>query len=291
MLRPLLFPILLTVIYLFGSLVAVPFHYLLTPALDIPLHKTVGFTVKLTGLLLGFLYLRLLALPASAAFGVANKGIRSPLLRYFLAGMLLVFLVDVSLYLLDINQLSPKLYDRGVAGLVLMLIKGISVGLVVSLMEEIIFRGTLYSGLHKQSGAISAIVITATLYSITHFIKFPALPPGQEVALFTGWELLGNAFTELSQPGTIGASISLFALGILFGIVRWHTQSLIPCIGLHIAIITGHKLNLYVTDYNPENSYAWLVNGNYNHLGLLTSGWFCLAISAYLFRIYKKRYI
>lgn len=81
-------------------------------------------------------------------------------------------------------------------GLLLVLIAGL-----VPLAEEIFFRGLVYPLLRARGGVVLAVGVSAALFAVVHFI--PVLMP------------------------------ALFYIGLLFGIVREQTRSIVPCVILH----------------------------------------------------------
>ena len=69
--------------------------------------------------------------------------------------------------------------------------------------EELYFRGLLYGRLDERFGIASAVVGSAGIFGLAH------IEP--------------NAFP------------ALFALGLILGVIRWRSNSIWPCVGVHAA--------------------------------------------------------
>jgi len=104
-------------------------------------------------------------------------------------------------------------------------------------LEEILFRGIILDGFLKNYKTAHAILISALLFALIH----------------------GN----LTQ-GT-GALI----LGILLGWIYWKTDSIIPCILLHL-INNGLAFfaTFYATDQNSEKSLQDIINNDLLYVAL-----------------------
>lgn len=87
------------------------------------------------------------------------------------------------------------------------------------LFEEICFRGFLYEGFERSwLGPVGAIVVTALVWASIH-LQY-----------------------DLFDMGVI------FVSGLLLGVVRWRTRSLLPCLALHAAwnAVATAQVILYV---------------------------------------------
>jgi hypothetical protein len=103
---------------------------------------------------------------------------------------------------------------------------------VVSILEELLFRGAVYGALRRAHGATVAVVGSAVLYSVVHFFDRPAPPPS--VDAWTGWTTLGamlHGFTQWDRM--IPGFLSLAVAGGILAWIRERTGSLTVGIGLH----------------------------------------------------------
>jgi hypothetical protein len=74
------------------------------------------------------------------------------------------------------------------------------------LVEEVIYRGLLYSAIQRSLGVGSAVVIVTALFAGVHF-----------------WQYWGS-------PGTI---VSICLLSLIITLIRVRTDNLLPCVVFH----------------------------------------------------------
>jgi len=140
-----------------------------------------------------------------ADFKLSWKNISSVPIQYYL------LIVPSFLLLYAIDRLNRILADHWWHGpvaipgkpthvLVLLLLAG---ALCAPVVEEILFRGLLFSWLQKKMSLLGAIIVSALVFSVTHFN-----PAG--FAMFT-------------------------AAGVIFAWLTWKSRSLWPAIFLHMA--------------------------------------------------------
>jgi membrane protease YdiL (CAAX protease family) len=154
--------------------------------------------------------------------------------------------------------------------------------LVISLIEEPLFRGILISGLRKKLSLYSAILVSALYYAGLHFLNSSIEIPQEAIHLFSGFTLLADALAHLFRPEIISAFIALVMVGVFLALIRTqlHT-SLGLCIGCHTCWVWQIKMNksLFNTDFN--SNYAYLVSHYDGVIGPLVSGWLLLAVLAF----------
>jgi uncharacterized protein len=106
-------------------------------------------------------------------------------------------------------------------------------GLAVAFIEETFLRGAMHTGIERESGARAALILTAVVYSATHFFASFRIPAA-EVSPSSGVALLAGTLQSFAHPLAIAdAFLCLFAVGILLGRVRAATGNIAACIGLH----------------------------------------------------------
>jgi hypothetical protein len=212
----------------------------------------------------------------------------SPLWRGFLTGLIIVFLLGIILSLSGVYRLHPE-RDYSIIPIILLLAGAVATGFAVSLFEETVFRGGLLQGLRQKTNPHIAVIATSLVYAAVHFINYPEPSPGEEINGLTAVSWLIPAYSDLVAPGTFDAFVSLFILGVLLGIVRIHTQSILPCIALHAGLVAGVKLFRYFLEYRPGGSYDFLVSGLDHRLGWLAAGLLTLATGFYYSHYCKSR--
>ncbi|MCP4846321.1 MAG: CPBP family intramembrane metalloprotease [Verrucomicrobiaceae bacterium] len=170
---------------------------------------------------------------------------------FFLAGGFLLILgcAYLALGLFE----SDKGFDLRMAG------KFMVTALVVSLLEEWIFRGMLLDAVLRSSRQSIALLFVTFFFALVHFLK----PPGTidlndaDVKLTTGFWIIGQIFIHFGNPVFIAAEFAtLFAVGWVLGWARLRTCSLWLSIGLHSGWVFSYELYRYHTfmprQYSPE---------------------------------------
>ena len=158
-------------------------------------------------------------------------------------GLLTLLPVFIVLYLLGINVLDEtQLWTTG------WIIKNVMISLLlallISLIEEPLFRGLLLVSLQKKLPVMLAILISASYYAALHFINSNTHIATQDLKLYSGFTLLTEAFTNLLNPAIFSAFLALLMVGIFLGVLRTQLKaSLGFCIGCHTCWVWQIKLN------------------------------------------------
>lgn len=137
--------------------------------------------------------------------------------------------------------------------------KFMATALVVSLLEEWLFRGLLLDAVLRSARKWVALLFVTFFFALVHFLK----PPGSimvsdaDVNLSTGFWMVGQIFMHFGNPVFIAAEFAtLFALGWVLGWARLRTSSLWLGIGLHSGWVFSYELYKYHTfmpkRYTPE---------------------------------------
>jgi membrane protease YdiL (CAAX protease family) len=109
---------------------------------------------------------------------------------------------------------------------------------VVSILEEALFRGAIL-GLFRRAAPVGvALFCTTFLFAAVHFLK-----PDDDVEITTvtwtsGFALLPHTFHQFTNPMMLLAGFTtLFVLGWVLGLATVRTHALWMSIGLHIGVI------------------------------------------------------
>jgi len=103
----------------------------------------------------------------------------------------------------------------------------------VAFIEETFLRGAMQTGIERESGTTAAVILTAVIYSATHFFASFKIPP-DEVTAWSGVDLLSGTLHLFAHPlGIADAFLCLLAVGIVLGTIRAATGNIAACIGLH----------------------------------------------------------
>ena len=208
------------------------------------------------------------------------------LLQGFGLGFMTLMPVFIALYVLKVNVIDEthtwtvELLARNMAISLLL-------ALIISLIEEPIFRGILLVGLSKKLPVMAAILISSTYYAALHFLSSKTDIPVQDINLFSGFKLLGGAFANLFNPNILSAFLALLMVGIFLGLLRTRVNaSLGLCIGCHTCWVWQIKMSksLFNTDYSSK--YLYLVSSYDGVIGPLVTGWLLFAIAGYF--VYQR---
>ena len=199
----------------------------------------------------------------------------------FISGLLILSVVIFLLLFLQIRTLEPD------ASLSLSIIlKALLAGVTVALIEETLFRGLFFKLSLRWHNAISAILISSFFYAILHFIKPDIHIDQTHLSMISGFEVIMNAFKGLSSLQA-DDFLALFSVGILLATVRYKTQSLNHCIGLHASWVFLIKICKDLTDGNPSSDWAFL-SGNYDGIiGWFSFAWLIVCTIAYVVFVIK----
>jgi CAAX protease family protein len=268
---------------LFGAIVAYPVYSGLAYFNEVPFHKVISRTTSLSGLLFAILYLRFYGLLSKEglAWNTGRQTKTKMFVSGLISGLIILFLLDSALLLLGIYQFDARV-DWHAITLLKIAFRALMTGMLVGLIEEIIFRGALFGGLSKQANASVALLVTSLVYAAVHFLKYRAVPADVDIGWLTGVDIFPAALFRFSNPVTIDSFITLFILGVLFALIRIRSGSIIACIGLHAGIVAGLKLFNYLTNFSGGTQYDFLVNKIDHQFGYLASGLLIIATVIYL---------
>jgi len=130
---------------------------------------------------------------------------------------------------------------------------------VVSLLEEVFFRGVLLGLAVRAMGRWGGAVFSALIFAALHFLRPARLATGEPVTWLSGWEQL-TMITHGAPPMPLlayGAGTLLLA-GLLLAAVTLKTKSLWPAIGLHAGWILAQQGFLTVVRFRVKPEDAML---------------------------------
>ncbi|HUA90252.1 MAG TPA: CPBP family intramembrane glutamic endopeptidase [Steroidobacteraceae bacterium] len=266
-----------------------PAWLLLHPHFDFPFHR-IGERIGMLGLLAGFVLLarRLgLADRLSLGYGVPRRVfVREAVLGLIVgvATMTMVVAAMAVLGLLDWSR-AASISAAGVARLVLLRFFS---GVAVALIEETFLRGAMQTGIARESGMPAAIILTALVYSATHFFASYHIA-ADAVTPYSGVDLLLGTLHAFAQPGAIiDAFLALTAVGVLLAMIRATTGNIAACIGLHAGwvwvILVVHEL----TQPRRDATLGFLLSRFDGFVGWLVLAWIVL-LAVPLWRFYQQR--
>jgi membrane protease YdiL (CAAX protease family) len=161
--------------------------------------------------------------------------------------------------------------------------------LLISFLEEPIFRGVLLSGLQQKMTLWAAILLSSAYYGVLHFLETKTQIPYTEIRLMTGFNLVAEAIGNCLNPAVLAAFVGLWMVGIFLSVVRTQIpQSLGLCIGIHASWVWQIKISKEVFNTNQESPYLYLVSDYDGLVGPLIAVWLLFATVAYW--TYQRRW-
>jgi membrane protease YdiL (CAAX protease family) len=251
-----------------------PAWLLLHPYFDFPFHR-IGERIGMLALLCGFLLVaRHLGLSdrTSLGYGAARGAFLRALsigLALGVATMAAVVGIMTGLKLLDWSQ-AASLTAPAAATLVA---SRLASGIAVAFIEETFLRGAMLTGIERESGRRVAVLLTAVVYSATHFFAGFRIPAPQ-VTAWSGVDLLAGTLHSFASPLAIAdAFLCLFAVGVVLGNVRVATGNIAACIGLHAGWVWVMLLTHAVARPLPGAPLSFLLSRHDGFVGWLVLAW------------------
>ena len=145
--------------------------------------------------------------------------------------------------------------------------------LVVSLLEELLFRGTLFGALRREHHWRLALMLSSIFYAAMHFFQRVKAPP--EITWTSGVEqLLRMTIGFVDPPALMPGFLSLTLAGMALGLAYQRTGNLYFSLGLHAGWVFWLK-TLNALTITGSGVTGWLrISKN------LYDGWLGLAVSA-----------
>lgn len=266
-----------------------PLYELLTPTFDFKFHR-IANRLGMVVLLIGFLLVaRRLALAdrRSLGFGLERRAFLREMLIGLALGVATMLPVGLIMFGLDLRTLRA---DLGIDAslLVHLLIGGLATGLAVAFIEETFLRGAMHTGIARDAGPRTAILLTALLYASLHFVGRYRVPV-EELGADSGLRYVLGTLAGFARPLEIlDAWLALFAVGVLLGMVRSITGNIAACIGLHAGWVWVISLLRETTQPVEGNPARFLLSQFDGVVGWLVLAW-TLLIGWVLWRGYSRR--
>jgi membrane protease YdiL (CAAX protease family) len=275
------FSLFIVLAFLVGAVLAYPLKLLLDPVLELAFRKYLTYATLISGLIVSGIYLQLYNLLSFNAFGYNSKFSKfiKGILNGFVYGLSIMLLIEIILFLLGIHEIDTT-RSYSFQAISLLLCKAIVVGLLIAVVEESIFRGALFTGLYKQTGAVIATLFSSLIYAAVHFIRYMDLPPDTEIGWFTGFSMMPDMFRRFHEWNIVDYFLTLFIFGVLLALLRLKHKSIAACIGVHAGIVMLIKISDYATNRTYGGTYDYLVS-QYNS----TFGWISFIV-IFLFALF-----
>jgi membrane protease YdiL (CAAX protease family) len=266
-----------------------PAWLLLHPHFDFPFHR-IGERLGMLALAAGFLLV-------AGRLGIADRaslgyGLRRPLfVREMLIGLALgaatmaaVVAAMSALGLLEWTRAAGM--SAGV--LAQLLATRLASGLAVAFIEETFVRGAMYTAIERESGARTAVLLTALLYAATHFFGKVRIAP-EDVTPWSGVALLGQSLASFAHfGGIVDAFLALTAVGVVLALVRRATGNIAACLGLHAGWVWVMLLAHELAAPRPAAPLGFLLSRFDGFVGWLVLAW-TIVLAVPIWRFYRRR--
>jgi membrane protease YdiL (CAAX protease family) len=271
------------------ALFAYPAWMLLHPHFDFPFHRIAG-RVGMLALLVGFVSVarRLgLADRASLGYGVPRRMFLREFCVALTLGVVLMLLVVAVMLGLGLRIWQAGL-DLHAAAMARLLVQTLLSALTVAVIEETFLRGAMFSGIARESGTRSAILLTALVYAAAHFIARYRIP-AELVVPSSGLAMVAGSLLAFADPLAIAdAFAALFAVGVLLAAVRAATGNIAACIGLHAGWVWIMLIAHATSVVDVSRRMSFLLSRFDGFIGWLVLAWI-LVIGWPVYRFYLRR--
>ncbi|MGD8206605.1 MAG: CPBP family intramembrane metalloprotease [Thiohalocapsa sp.] len=205
-------------------------------------------------------------------YGVPRRRFLSAMTLGWLIGVAILLVLVAGLLLLGVREpdppagaLLPKLLERAATALI--------AGLLIGLLEETFFRGALYGAIRRRGGVRSAVICSAALYALLHFMKPHGLPDGATLDWGGAWVMFTGVFTGVFDWRHLDSMVALFLVGVFLALVRERTGHIAWGIGLHAGWVFVIQVSRRFTDDNEGSALAFLAGDYDGVIGWLAALW------------------
>jgi CAAX protease family protein len=146
----------------------------------------------------------------------------------------------------------------------------------------------MFAAIERESGVRTAVVLTAVIYSATHFFASFHIA-ADRVTASSGLDLLAGTLHVFTNPlEIIDAFLCLFAVGVVLAVIRAVTGNIAACLGLHAGwvwvMLVAHQLSTPIRD----EPLSFLLSGFDGFVGWLVLVWTILS-GVGLYELYSRR--
>ncbi|HWD18387.1 MAG TPA: CPBP family intramembrane glutamic endopeptidase [Verrucomicrobiae bacterium] len=158
---------------------------------------------------------------------------------------------------------TVTMHHGGLAGALAAMI---GTAVLVSVLEELLFRGALFGLLRQSFSWPTALVVSSVIFGLAHFLQKADLPG--PVTWRSGLELLPGMFRNFADfQALIPAFLNLTLVGAALALAYQRTGALYCSLGLHAAWIFSLKFFFFTSDPAPRAA-LWLWGS-----GNILDGW------------------
>lgn len=242
--------------------------------IDEPPRRVMGRLAQIYILLGLWPFLRLLRLDSKAAlgFGIPRRRFVLDVVSGWVLGV--AILAGLVWALLALGVRVPDLPAEGLTWFVLeKAVAALVGGLLIGLLEELFFRGALYGAIRRHGSLRAAVVWSAVLYALLHFLKPHDLPPGVPFDWDGSWRMFQGVFTGALDFSHLDSLLALFLVGVFLALVRERAGHIAWGVGLHAGWVFVIQLSRRLTDADDGATFAFVTGAYDGVIGLLAAAW------------------
>jgi membrane protease YdiL (CAAX protease family) len=284
-----LFLTLMTIALLSIAALAYPAWLLLHPHFGFPFHR-IGERVGLITLIIGFVALARWANlwdTKSLGYGTSRRRFRQELLIGLALGVATMALIVGVMAALGLLSWRPG-QDLDAFHVGKIVANRFLSGLAVGFLEETLLRGAMFTAIQRESGTRVAVVLTALVYSATHFLASYHIP-AEQVTAGSGLALLAGTLHLFEHPMQIAdAFLCLLAVGIVLADIRAITGNIAACIGLHAGWVWVMLASHELSQPDRQHPLSFLLSSFDGFVGWLVLAW-TVVLGVTFHRLYLRR--
>ena len=266
-----------------------PAWLLLHPHFNFPFHR-IGERIAMLIGLVGFIILAprmRLGDRVSLGYGLPRQRFLREWLVGLAVGAVTMLVIVAAMSALGLRDWH-KLATLDGAKIAKLIGQALGSGVAVALIEETALRGIIFTGIQRESGTRAAILLTALIYSATHFFAKHHIDAAQ-VTSSSGWDLLAGTLHSFADPiGIADAFLTYFAVGVILAAIRSRTGHIASCMGLHAGWVWVMLSVTGVSEPVRDQPLSFLLSQTDGFVGWLVFAW-TLIIGVPLVRYFYNR--
>lgn len=240
-----------------GGALAYPAYELTSTFANFPFHRVAGRIAMLVlAAALVWLCVHLhLTSKRDLGYGLPRRRFIVISLLFATIGMATAGIGAAFLLLTHLRVGAPD-FVPGVAAFARIFLVGVASGFSVALLEETVFRGFLHTAIERESGPWAAVLLTAPLFAVLHFVAKVRIPVDQ-LSWGSGFDLLLRSFAPLGTPALVAdAFLSWLIVGLTLSLTRVLTGNIAVAIGLHAGWVIVLRMLQEATMSGSSPAYA-----------------------------------
>jgi uncharacterized protein len=240
-----------------GGALAYPAYELTSTFASFPFHRVAGRIAMLVlAAALVWLCVHLhLTSKRDLGYGLPRRRFIAVSLLFAMIGMATAGIGAAFLLLTHLRVGAPD-FIPGIAGFARIFLVGVASGFSVALLEETVFRGFLHTAIERESGPWAAVLLTAPLFAVLHFVAKVRIPADQ-LSWGSGFDLLLRSFAPLGTPALVADTfLSWLIVGLILSLTRVLTGNIAVAIGLHAGWVIVLRMLQEATMSGDSPAYA-----------------------------------